>query len=231
MLLTQRATEPEKFDLPGRTLDVVREGYEQLARVNRLFRFAEPFQRLIPATVDEENCRNLSVLDLGAGDCSLGDTLEAWAKTKDWRWDVTHLELSPLALSLSDSPRRVVGSALALPFKDNSFDVVIAAQMTHHLDVPQGVVDHFREAYRVARKMVVIYDLHRTVPMYLLVWGTLICLRAPKDFRDDGLLSVKKGWRPPEWLEMAKQAGINEASVRVDRVARVVLQAVKPATA
>jgi len=230
MLLKQRATVPENLDLPGRTLEIVREDYEQLARVNRIFRFAEPFQRLIPASLGPAQCESMSVLDLGAGDCSMGQTLEQWAKKKNWQWDVTHLDISPLALSLHDSPRRVVGSALALPFRDNSFEVVIAAQMTHHLEEPEGVISHFREAYRVASKMVVIYDLHRTLPLYLLVWGTLICLQVPKDFRDDGLLSVKKGWRPPEWLEMARQAGIAEADVRVDRVARVVLQAVKPAT-
>lgn len=230
MLLEQRATEPENLDLPGRTLDIVRDDYHQLGRVNRLFRFAEPFQRLIPMTLGEGHCQSMSLLDLGAGDCSLGDTLESWAQRKKWNWEVTHLDLSPLALSLNESPRRVVGSALALPFRDNSFDVVVAAQMTHHLEVPDGVVRHFREAYRVARKMVIIYDLHRTLPMYLLVWGTLVCLRAPKDFRDDGLLSVKKGWRTPEWLDMAKQAGIEEPNVRVDRVARIVLRAVKPAT-
>ncbi len=231
MLLAQRSTQPENLDLPGRTLDIVRDDYLQLARVNRIFKFAEPFQRLIPATLGEAQCQSLSVLDLGAGDCSLGDTLEMWAKGKNWNWETTHLDLSPLALSLSESKRRVVGSALALPFRDNSFDVVIAAQMTHHLEVPDGVVSHFREAYRVAKKMVVIYDLHRTLPMYMLVWGTLICLRAPKDFRDDGLLSVKKGWRPPEWLAMAQEAGITAPNVRVDRAARVVLQAVKPAMA
>lgn len=230
MLLEQRATEPENLDLPGRTLEIVRDDYEQLARVNRLFRFAEPFQRLIPATLGAVQCESMSVLDLGAGDCSMGQTLEQWARQKNWQWDVTHLDISPLSLSLHDSPRRVVGSALALPFRDNSFDVVIAAQMTHHLDVPDGVVSHFREAYRVAKKMVIIYDLHRTLPLYFLVWGTLICLQVPKDFRDDGLLSVKKGWRAPEWLEMAKQAGIAEPKVHVDRVARVVLQAVKPGT-
>jgi ubiquinone/menaquinone biosynthesis C-methylase UbiE len=230
MLLEQRATEPENLDLPGRTLEIVREDYEQLARVNRIFRFAEPFQRLIPATLGAAQCEVMSVLDLGAGDCSMGQTLEQWARQKNWQWDVTHLDISPLALSLNESPRRVVGSALALPFRDNSFDVVIAAQMTHHLEMPDGVVSHFREAYRVARKMVIIYDLHRTLPLYLLVWGTLFCLQVPKDFRDDGLLSVKKGWRPPEWLEMARRAGMMEANVRVDRVARVVLQAVKPGT-
>lgn len=228
MLLEQRATEPENLDLPGRTLEIVREDYEQLARVNRIFRFAEPFQRLIPATLGAAQCERMSVLDLGAGDCSMGQTLEEWARQKKWQWDVTHLDISALALSLHDGPRRVVGSALALPFRDNSFDVVIAAQMTHHLDVPDGVVSHFREAYRVAKKMVIIYDLHRTLPLYFLVWGTLICLQVPKDFRDDGLLSVKKGWRAPEWLEMARQAGIAEPNVRVDRMARVVLQAVKP---
>jgi ubiquinone/menaquinone biosynthesis C-methylase UbiE len=229
VLLKQRSQQAEHFDSPDRSLELVREDYRQLARVNRLFRFADPFQRIIPDVLGESACQQLSLLDMGAGDGSLGETLEQWAQQRLWDWQVTHLDLNPRALTLSESSRRVVGSALALPFCDNSFDVVVAAQMTHHLDFPHGVVSHFREAYRVARKLVVIYDLHRTLPMYMLVWGTLICLRSPKPFREDGLVSVKKGWRPMEWQDLARQAQIPDARVWVNHGTRVVLQATKPA--
>ena len=208
----------------------MKDDYRQLGRVNRLFRFAEPFQKIIPQVLGDKGSKSLNILDMGAGDGSLGHTLETWAKQKQWDWQVTHLDLNPHALKLSESPRRVVGSALALPFRDNSFDVVIAAQMSHHLDFPHGVEKHFREAYRVASKLVVIYDLHRTLPMYLLVMGTLICLRAPKEFREDGLMSVKKGWRVSEWEELAKQAEIPSAHVWVNHGARVILQAQKAAS-
>lgn len=228
MFFQQRATEAEYFDHPGRTLADVEEGYRELARVNRLFHFAEPFQRLLPAELGEPACRELSILDLGAGDGSLGEKLESWADLKGWEWPVTHLDINPLALSLSKSPRRVVASALDIPFADNSFDVVIAAQMTHHLEFPQGVEQHFREAYRVARKMVVIYDLHRSLTMYALIWMTLIGLRCPNHFRADGLLSVKKGWRTREWLDLAQKAGVPGAKVWLDHGARVIMQVVKP---
>jgi ubiquinone/menaquinone biosynthesis C-methylase UbiE len=230
VLLKQRSTAAEHFDSPDRSQDLVREDYRQLGRVNRLFRFADPFQHTIPEVLGEAACQDLTLLDMGAGDGSLGDTLETWAQQRLWNWQVTHLDLNPKALTLSKSSRRVVGSALALPFRDNSFDVVVAAQMTHHLDFPQGVVSHFKEAYRVARKLVVIYDLHRTLPMYMLVWGTLICMRSPKPFREDGLMSVKKGWRPTEWQDLARQAQIPDARVWVKHGTRVMLQATKPAT-
>ena len=67
----------------------------------------------------------------------------------------SNCDLSPRALALNVGGRNVVGSAMALPFPDNAFDVVVASQMTHHLESDADVARHFAEAYRVARKAVV----------------------------------------------------------------------------
>lgn len=204
------------------------EGYRQLARVNRIFRFAEPFERLLPRALGEAACRRLTLLDLGAGDGSLGRELTAWAKTRGWDWQFTNLDINPTALELNPQGNNVVGSAVELPFPDNHFDVVIAAQMSHHLPSERDVSRHFREAHRVCRRMTLIYDLHRTLPMYVMVWATLMALRCPRHFREDGLLSVRKGWRVGEWQALAQEAGLPQARVWSDHHARIVLQALKP---
>ncbi len=225
--MSHRTTQAEYFDAPDRSFAEVSEGYRLLARVNRVFRFAEPFQRLIPQMLGTERCRSLTLLDLGAGDGSLGFELTGWAARQGWRWHVTSLDLNPLALRLNRVPTNVAGSALSLPFRDRSFDVVIASQMTHHLGSNTQVARHFSEAHRVSRHGVLVYDLHRSWIMYVVIWLYLHVFGFPAHFRSDGLLSVRRGWRVSEWLALADQAGLSGVRVWQEHGARILLQARK----
>ncbi len=227
MFLSRRATQAEYFDEPGRTPAEVAESYHWLNHFNRLLHFAEPFQRLLPRWLGEEKCRDLSLLDLGAGDGSLGCELTRWAARRGWRWEVTHLEINPLAVQLNEAGRSVAGSAIALPFKDGSFDAVIATQMTHHLLNDEQVVRHFREAWRVSRDAVFINDLHRNLGLYCLIGFLLHWWGCPPNFRADGLLSVRRGWRVKEWKSLAAEANLSDARVWLYYGAKVVLQVCK----
>lgn len=220
MFLARRSDQAEHFDDPARTPEEIRAGYALLARVNRLFRFAEPLARLIPAALGPAACRDLTLLDVGAGDGALGRELGAWAAGKGWRWRTTNLETPAVSAALGGGGSFVAGTATALPFADGSFDVVLASQMTHHLAEPE-VVAHFREAGRVARRLVVIVDLRRHPLLYLLVAAVLPALGLAGEFRRDGLLSVRRAWTPAEWTRLAAAAGLTAAEVAPDRLFRV----------
>lgn len=227
MLLRQRATQVECFDDPDRPLAEVRADYSWLARVNRLTRFETPFQRLIPARLGSDACRRLTFLDVGAGDGVLGEKLEAWAAERGWRWHVTGLDANPLCARFARRPV-VQGSATALPFDAGAFDVVIATTMTHHLTDTEAAT-HFREAARVAGRLVMIVDLHRNPFFAALVWAVLVAWRAPAHFRADGVLSVRRGWRAREWRRLAAEAGLAGAQVRTYGGMQLVLTWLRPA--
>ncbi|HEY6170573.1 MAG TPA: methyltransferase domain-containing protein [Verrucomicrobiae bacterium] len=227
MFLRQRSTQAESFDAPQRSLAEVAESYRHLARINRVFFFSHPFVLVLPRLLDERACRSLSLLDVGAGDGSLGITLNRWAARRGWDWQVTNLDKNPLALELNPAGRNVVASALALPFPDDHFDVVIASQMTHHLRSEAEVIAHFREARRVARQAVVLSDVHRNALLLAVVWIWLRALRVPATLREDGLVSIRRGFRVPEWLALARAAGIADAHVWLYMGSRVLLETLK----
>src|SRR5882762_3529981 len=102
MFLRHRATQAEYFDSPDRAEAEVAESYASLARANRIFFFAEPFQRLLPKFIGPENCRSLSILDLGGGDGSLAALLTDWAAARHgWQWRFTNLDVNLPALRAS----------------------------------------------------------------------------------------------------------------------------------
>jgi len=228
MFLSQRVTQAEFFDERDRRAAEIAQFYSALEHVNRLFAFTEPFQQLLPRLLGTEKCRLLSLLDLGAGDGSLGKVLARWAARRNRDWRFTNLDISPAALRLNQTGRNVVGSVLALPFADASFDVVMASQMTHHLSTDREVTQHFREVWRVSRSALLITDLHRNIFLYGLLWLLFIVKRYPKPFCGDGLLSVERSWRVPELLPLVERAELQNARLWLRFGTRIIFQARKP---
>ncbi len=227
MFLSERSTQAEYFDSLDRSREEIAQGYEQLGRVNRIFKFSHPFEWLIPRRLEAKQRERLRILDLGAGDGLLGRELRAWAAKRGWDWQVTDLDLNVAALQLNNGNWKVGASVLNLPFADNSFDVVIASQMTHHLDLPEQICRHFREAWRVARELVVFSDLHRNVAMCVLVRVGTLLARCSRELAADGVISIRRGFRVGEWRRWATEAGIPEAQVRLYFGSRILMDARK----
>ena len=231
-MLRERATEPEYFDSPARRPGEIVASYRELARVNRLCRFADPYTRVMARWLGAAQCRRLSILDLGAGDGSLGAAMEQFARRQGWDWRVTNFDLNPVPLRLAATGRNVAGSVLALPFVEDSFDVVVASQMTHHLADGDEVIRHLREAWRVARRGVFITDMTRGPVFYAAVWVMVHALRLSPAMRADGLLSVKRSWTRGELAGLAARAEIPGLTVRSYYGTRLIVSALKtPATA
>jgi SAM-dependent methyltransferase len=227
MFLGRRSTQAEYFDAERPETEVAN-FFRELDRINRLFVFAEPFQRSLPRLLGIAGCRTASILDLGAGDGSLGNVLAAWARERGWHWRVTNFDLSLTSLRLNPTGQNVAGSVLALPFRTGSFDAVIVSQMTHHLD-DASAQQHLAEAWRVARHVLMLSDLHRNAALYAMLWMLFHVRRFPATLAADGLLSVKRGWRLPELRRLAAAAGIPDAKVSLYFGVRVLLQARKQA--
>ncbi len=97
-----------------------------------------------------------SVLDVGAG---TGMFTYWWSQRAQ---TVTGLELSANMIERSPVAELMqVGNAYELPFEDNSYDLVFAGNLLHHLDRP---VDALREMGRVARTGVAICEPNRNHP-------------------------------------------------------------------
>lgn len=222
MFLSRRSRQAEYFDAERPATELA-DFFGSLGRVNRVFGFAEPFQRLVPEIIGQRNCQSLSILDLGAGDGTLGKILTESARQRGWDWRVINLDVNFSALQLNPGGPNITASAVALPFRDDGVDLVIASQMAHHLS-DNEVIGLFREAWRVARQAILLTDLHRSLLLYLLLWLLLRFQRQAGPFYHDALLSVRRGWRAAELQQLLRLAGVPGARTTVHFGARVIVQ-------
>jgi SAM-dependent methyltransferase len=123
--------------------------------------------------------------------------------------DVKALHLTAVPATV----RPVVGDVRRLPFADGSFDVVTASLFLHHFDAPElpGLLTGL---HRLARRALVVNDLHRALVPWLFGRAAFPLLFRSRVSVEDGLLSIRRGFRPDELRAAFAAAGIALVSIR-----------------
>jgi ubiquinone/menaquinone biosynthesis C-methylase UbiE len=95
----------------------------------------------------------------------------------------------------------VCASALALPFRDHSIDIVMCSQLLHHFDWPEAE-QLVRELNRVASRAVIASDLRRSWIAAGGFWVIALLLRFHRVTRHDGVVSVLRGFTAHELRQL-----------------------------
>jgi len=107
---------------------------------------------------DYVDLSRMSILDVGCGNGFFTYYFSKLAYT-------VGIDYSRYMLSTNPCNQLIQGSALALPFKANSFDLVFCSNLLHHIKDPEMVI---REMKRVSKKYVVLSEPNRNNPLMAL---------------------------------------------------------------
>ncbi|MEJ7617459.1 MAG: methyltransferase domain-containing protein [Pyrinomonadaceae bacterium] len=101
----------------------------------------------------------------------------------------------------------------ALFFADGAFDYTICSLFTHHFR-DDGVIAVLREMARVARQSIFVIDLHRHAAAYFFYTTLGRLVLRNRLVREDGALSIRRGFRPMELVDLARKADLREICVK-----------------
>lgn len=184
-----------------------------LCRINRWFGGIATTRNLIARVSHTTGIKRFSVLEVAAGFGDVSKIAGRQLKGKGISLNVTDLDRIPTHLVRGN--RAVVADALALPFRDNSFDLVSCSLFAHHLQ-PAELAHFTGEALRVSRHAVLINDLVRH-PMHLaLVYAGFAVMRSYVS-RVDGLASVRRAYIPHEMRQILSSASTTPAKIELSR--------------
>ncbi len=197
----KRVLTPELLDTDSGTPAEIAASLDDLRRVNRWFGGIATTEGLIRRVARQINVSSLSLLEVAAGSGYVPEIASERLRRQGLTLRVTILDR---ALShLNDGDRAVAGDALALPFRDLSFDLVSCNLFAHHLR-PEEFLQFVDEALRVCRVAVLINDLVRS-PLHLsLVYAGLPLYRS-RLTRHDAPASVRQAYTPEEMQALLAQ--------------------------
>jgi len=209
----QRVVTPELLDSPQCPPDEAEISLRDLVRINRWFGGVETTRKLIERVAAATGKKYFSLLEVAAG---LGEVPRAAARMlarKGITLDITDADLMPSHLQRGH--RALAADALALPFRDQSFDLVSCSLFAHHLD-PAELQRFTTETLRVSRCAVLINDLIRH-PLHLaLVYAGWPLMRSHVS-RVDGVASVKRAYTPQEMRRMFADGTPPARSIEISR--------------
>lgn len=228
----QRSLEPENIDKGTYTADEYEGCLVELRRVNRWLGDTRTLEDLFLTEIERRSLPTFSVLDVGAGSGELLRVIAKWAREQNRQTQLVGLELNERsARSILDESdefpeiQSVEGNGLRLPFADGAFDYVIQSLTLHHFD-DEGAVELLREMGRVATRGIFVIDLHRSPVAYFFYTTLGKLFLHNRLLREDGALSIMKGWKAEELEALGKQAGLQNVKVQEHFPARLVLTGV-----
>ena len=227
----QRSYEPERLDTGDYTAEEYESCLVELRRVNRWLGDAHALKAALLPELRRAGLKSFSLLDAGAGSGYLLRVIAGEARRMNLSATLVGVELNERSCRAIREESRgfdrvaaVRADALRLPFADGALDYVACSLFTHHF-TDDAVVSLLKELARVARRRVFVIDLHRHALAYLLYTTAGRLLVRTALVREDGALSILRGFRPDELRRLAGDAGLREIEVRRRFPFRLVLSA------
>jgi ubiquinone/menaquinone biosynthesis C-methylase UbiE len=225
----QRSLELEHLDKGDYTAEEYEGCIVELQRVNRWLGDASALRDSLLADIEKQNLQTFSVLDVGAGSGELLRVVAEWARKHGRQAQLTGVELNgrsvkAIAESATSFPeiRAIRGDAFGLPFSDGQFDYALCSLFTHHFK-NADVVGILRELRRVSTRGIFVIDLHRHPVAYFFYTTIGRLFLHNRLIREDGALSILRGFTPEELLDLGRRAGLDNARVQRHFPYRVVL--------
>jgi ubiquinone/menaquinone biosynthesis C-methylase UbiE len=206
----KRRVVPELLDTDSGTMREVEDSLADLRMLNRRFGGVRAMTALLREVGARCRIREMLWLDVagGAGDVA---TLTREALAREG------ITVHPVVLDRASSHMNggnlnVCGDALALPFRDDAFDVIGSSLFVHHLE-PGEVASFAAEGFRVARHAFVINDLIRH-PLHLTLALAGRPIYRSRITRHDAPASVRRAYTAEEIRPILQNSGAAEVSVR-----------------
>jgi 2-polyprenyl-3-methyl-5-hydroxy-6-metoxy-1,4-benzoquinol methylase len=217
--LARRQRRPEIMDRPD--LDPAKHAaaLEGLGRINRLSRSGAVLWSAVERLARQRGGMPLRVLDLASGGGDIAVSLARRAARAGLDVQISGCDVSPIAVRFAGQHaeaervdvRFFEYDALAgdLP---GGYDVLTSTLFLHHLDDPEavGLLRRMREA---AGRAVLVDDLVRNRWGLALAWAGCRLLTRSEVVHHDGPASVSAAFTPGEVLDLARQAGLEGASL------------------
>jgi ubiquinone/menaquinone biosynthesis C-methylase UbiE len=211
----RRVVIPELLDTDTGTPAEIAAALTDLRHINQWFGGIAATESMIAEVRRKLDVSSLSLLEVAAGAGYVPQTASARLRSLGIKLQVTLLDRahSHLKNNSGNGTSAVAGDALALPFADQSFDLVSCCLFIHHLE-PHQVVQFVNEGLRVCRAAVIINDVVRNPVHLALVYVSLPLYRS-QFTHHDAPASVRRAYTIAEMHEMLRQT--TAASVDIER--------------
>jgi ubiquinone/menaquinone biosynthesis C-methylase UbiE len=209
-----RNLKPELLDLDEAPFEEVKDSLQDVRRVNRYLSGYRVLLHYIGQFFDQHtSSQPIRILDAATGSADQPMEVVLYARRRGIPIQVTGIDINAKMIRFAQEEARefpeirfVQCDVLNMPFGENSFDVVINSLSLHHFSEEHAVA-MLKNFSRLARRGVIINDLHRSRVAYAAIYILTRLLTQNRLTRYDAPVSVMNAFTPEEMRALAQEAG------------------------
>lgn len=217
--LALRCRDEEQMD----ALDLDFESYAalltDLAKVNRMLFSARPILAFLARAIGER--KRFRLLDVGFGHGDMLRSISLWARRREMTAELIGIDLNPRSQRVAEA---ATPAALGIEFRTGNyaelagetFDVVISSLVAHHMKDDQ-LIAFLRFMEAEAAIGWIVSDIRRSGFAHATYPWLARAMRWHRIVREDGTLSIARGWREEDWPPYLTAAGGGVTDARIVR--------------
>ena len=212
---SKRSEVPETMDDFSMEGEILRDALDKIASINRLLGgnkvTLQGVEKILKAEAEESVADEIRILDVGCGNGDMLRTLADYAAKKAWNFRLTGIDANDFtvrhARQLSAAYPNI--SYLCADIfdeikQDRAYDVILCTLTLHHFK--DGEIRHLMQGFESRAAMgIVVNDLHRSAIAYYLFVAICFVFRLNKMSRDDGLVSILRGFKRADLAVYSRQ--------------------------
>lgn len=210
MTLTVRSRAAEQMDAEDLDPATYARVLADLARVNRLTWARRPTLAFLDRALAGR--KRFSLLDVGYGDGDMLRDIAAWARRTGREATLIGIDLNP---NSAPTARAATPATMDIDYRTGDYadlagtglDLVVSSLVAHHMDDVQ-LLAFLRFMEREAAIGWLVNDVHRLNFAHLGYPLLARLLRVHRIVREDGRLSIARGFRAGEWAPLLERAGL-----------------------
>jgi 2-polyprenyl-3-methyl-5-hydroxy-6-metoxy-1,4-benzoquinol methylase len=216
--LAVRSRREEQMDSAELDAETYARVLRDLARVNRWTFAARPTLGFLASMT--RGRRKFRLLDVGFGYGDMLRTIRSWAAERGLNADLVGIDRDPrsAAVAAAATPASAHIEYMTGDYADagGPFDFIVSSLVAHHMTTGE-LCRFIRFMDHRAGTGWQINDLHRHRAAMTLFPLLALALGVNPIVRDDGMLSIARSFREPEWRSILDRAGIGSDTARVVR--------------
>jgi len=221
---SQRSEAPEIMDNFSMEGEILRDALDKIAGINRLLGgnkvTLEGVQQLLSKDQQQGPEGEIRILDVGCGNGDMLRTLADFAKEKNLKFRLTGIDANAFTIGhargLSENYENINFLCVDIfeeILLEKEYDLILCTLTLHHFKDEEilTLLKGFKERSRLG---IVINDLQRGALPYYLFIALCFVFRLNSMSKDDGLISILRGFKKVDLQRYSNQLNLKNTSIR-----------------
>lgn len=222
MINTSRRSEAteimDNFSMEG---EILRDALDKIAGINRLLGGNKISIQGVNALLRSGKERGeIRILDVGCGNGDMLRTLADFAIKKQFKFHLTGIDANSFTIGyarqLSENYENIhfqCADIFEEIHSENNYDLILCTLTLHHFK-DEEILKLIRSFKEKSRLGIVINDLQRSSLPYYLFIALCFIFRLNKMSKQDGLVSILRGFKKADLQQYSKQLNLKNTTIR-----------------